>query len=461
MSDDGEVTLAPAAGPEFAGRFDSDVRIGRRDTGYVSDMLLTTPMDYERRRGTHFGKEDSSGEDGELPAEDSVGTWQLGRGDRWGPVTDGQQLPVLDGSVPGTLGRAVDVGRTPISDGPRPVLHGLMPSVRRSVSGGSYQSALEEELRRKDDTIRLLATEMGKLRNVVMNESAPLTIAPVNAPVTAPVAPVIAPVAAPVAPVIAPVAPVIAPVGAGTTVHDLSDTNGRRKSTLPTVKLGQFDGSSPLETFLAKFENCSDYYNWDDRERLCHLRASLDSEAGQVLWDAGTQTSTENVIDLLKNRFGNQNQCERYRAELKTIRRQKGSSLQTVYNEVRRLMALAFPGQRGIMWEVMARDAFLDALEDRAMRLRIMERDPPTLDQALNIACHFEAIARPSMDTSWDDRGHKRDRLVRGATAEDDGRKQLDQRLRHMECALKTTKDEVDQYRSENAWLRQSAAPQS
>ena len=89
----------------------------------------------------------------------------------------------------------------------------------------------------------------------------------------------------------------------------------------------KFDGLTPLETFLAKFQNYSDYYDWNARERLCHLRASLDGEAGQVLWTDGELNSAEDVIQLLRNRFGNQDQRERYRAELKTIRRRRFSSV--------------------------------------------------------------------------------------------------------------------------------------
>ena len=58
-------------------------------------------------------------------------------------------------------------------------------------------------------------------------------------------------------------------------------SRGTRR-VLPTLKLGTFNGSSCLRTFLSKFENCSDYYEWSDMERLCHLRASLEGPAGQV-----------------------------------------------------------------------------------------------------------------------------------------------------------------------------------
>ena len=68
-----------------------------------------------------------------------------------------------------------------------------------------------------------------------------------------------------------------------------------RRPTLPTLKLGTYDGRTSLETFLAKFNNCSEYYAWDAREQLCHLRASLEKEAGQILWDADNQSTVDDV----------------------------------------------------------------------------------------------------------------------------------------------------------------------
>lgn len=50
-----------------------------------------------------------------------------------------------------------------------------------------------------------------------------------------------------------------------------------------TVRLSSFDGSTPLETFVAKFNNCAEYYRWNKRDRLFHLKACLEGPAGQLL----------------------------------------------------------------------------------------------------------------------------------------------------------------------------------
>jgi hypothetical protein len=47
------------------------------------------------------------------------------------------------------------------------------------------------------------------------------------------------------------------------------------------VELGNYDGTSSLETFLAKFRNLAAYYRWNERDRVFNLRACLVGAAGQ------------------------------------------------------------------------------------------------------------------------------------------------------------------------------------
>ena len=64
----------------------------------------------------------------------------------------------------------------------------------------------------------------------------------------------------------------------------------------------------------------------------------------------------------------NVDQRKRFRAELKTICRNNGSTLQSLYSEVRRVMALAFPGEKFNLWEILARNIFLSTLTDEGLR---------------------------------------------------------------------------------------------
>ena len=44
--------------------------------------------------------------------------------------------------------------------------------------------------------------------------------------------------------------------------------------------LGTFNGQSDLETFLSRFENCSEYFGWNEKDQLFQLKNSLIEAAG-------------------------------------------------------------------------------------------------------------------------------------------------------------------------------------
>ena len=89
--------------------------------------------------------------------------------------------------------------------------------------------------------------------------------------------------------------------------------------------------------------------------------------------------------------------------ELKSRRRQKGEQLQAVFQDIKRLMALAYPGHTGSMVETYAIDAFVDALADRDLRKQVLQCAPATLAEAVTWAIRIEAIDESgSTDTPLD-----------------------------------------------------------
>jgi len=99
---------------------------------------------------------------------------------------------------------------------------------------------------------------------------------------------------------------------------------------------------------------------------------------------------------LLKKRFGSADQTERFRTELQIRRRKDGESLQCLYNDVTRLMSLAYPGPNSDMTNVVGRDYFLDALGNPSLQVRILERGPTTMEEARRIALNLEALDKSS-----------------------------------------------------------------
>ena len=80
-------------------------------------------------------------------------------------------------------------------------------------------------------------------------------------------------------------------------------------------------------------------------------------------------------------------------------RREPGESLQHLYTEVCRLISLAYPGPTNNATKIVARDSFLDALNNNPFRVRILEKEPPDVDTTLNIAVRLEAFDGCSAST--------------------------------------------------------------
>ena len=73
------------------------------------------------------------------------------------------------------------------------------------------------------------------------------------------------------------------------------------------AKLGNYEGSTCIQTFVA---------------------------VEQILWDAGKQSTVCGVVAVLKAWFGSEFQAERFRAEMRNRKRDKGESLQKLYQDV-------------------------------------------------------------------------------------------------------------------------------
>ena len=96
--------------------------------------------------------------------------------------------------------------------------------------------------------------------------------------------------------------------------------------------------------------------------------------------------------------------------KLRTRRRQKGESLQSLFQDVKRLMALAFPGQTGSRADITAIDAFVDSFTEYDLCKQVLQKIPATLAEALTWAVHIEAIDdRAKHDVPFYDRDGRRD----------------------------------------------------
>ena len=187
----------------------------------------------------------------------------------------------------------------------------------------------------------------------------------------------------------------------------------RRQNMKPRT----FDGNSPWESFLIQFEICARYNKWSDSQKVAQLQCCLVGKASQVLWDTDMSevTSYKQLSNKLKARFSSSSQRERFVEELRCRRRRQGESLSDLHADIRRLFALAYAAKvmDTDISEAIARDYFINSLDDPDLEIRVKERDPVSLDDALKAAIRAETHLKSYRCASDRSMSETRDRQKR------------------------------------------------
>ena len=84
--------------------------------------------------------------------------------------------------------------------------------------------------------------------------------------------------------------------------------------------------------------------------------------------------SYEEIAEKLRARHGNREQHEKFRVELKYRRRKVGESQQELSHDIERLATRAYPRVPHDVRDTLARDAFIEALDNRTLSNRVRER---------------------------------------------------------------------------------------
>jgi len=123
-----------------------------------------------------------------------------------------------------------------------------------------------------------------------------------------------------------------------------------------------------------------------------HLKNSLTGTAAIVLWAGGSNATASQLISLLKDQHGTENQLERFWLELYARRRKPSESLQELYQDIRCVISLACLNDKSDTSERLAINQFTTALDNEIMRFEVLNHNPSKLEMALHIAMRYEAL---------------------------------------------------------------------
>ena len=193
-----------------------------------------------------------------------------------------------------------------------------------------------------------------------------------------------------------------------------------RKGEKAFLKPPKFEGKdSCIESHLTQFEIIARRNQWDDWEKADYLKCTLTGEANHILRDLSSTATYDEVVARLRQRYGSLDCMEACHVALKTRVRQPGETLSYLMKDIRSLFLQAYPGQTSTLSEIMARDAFVNALQDRDLMIKVLEREPATLDQAFKIAERMELYKSLPVGSESDAKV-KPPSKVRGTSATDE-----------------------------------------
>ena len=155
-----------------------------------------------------------------------------------------------------------------------------------------------------------------------------------------------------------------------------------------------FDGTGSVRDFLIQFEMISQICQWDQAMMALELAACLRGSALEVLGDLEPRerSNYSTLVSALLARFEPENQTQLYKAQLRGQVRKNNESLPDLAHDIKRLVRKAYPELPNEMRDVIAKDVFLEALNNKEMELVVFQSQIGSLQQALGVAVEYEAF---------------------------------------------------------------------
>jgi len=144
--------------------------------------------------------------------------------------------------------------------------------------------------------------------------------------------------------------------------------------------------------------------------------------------------------------------------------------LQQLYQDISKMVALAYPNEGPALVNHVAKEAFVIALSDPVLQLKVIEREPKTVEDALNIAVRMEAyqasVVPPESDKGAMD--HKAKHKVKStyamegigqaAPAGGDDMALIHKRLSELQAECTSTPEEIGRVKAQKEKAEKKAA---
>ena len=153
-------------------------------------------------------------------------------------------------------------------------------------------------------------------------------------------------------------------------------------------------GNEEWDSWLSHFEDCAVINEWNDARKAQFLAVRMRGAALLQLQSLSPDVRGDytGLKRALREKFVPKERIELHKAEFRARRRERDEKLPDLASSLRRLVGKAYPEAIPDLQDSLAKDQFIEALEDREIRMRIRESGPKTLDEAVSRALQIEAM---------------------------------------------------------------------
>lgn len=159
----------------------------------------------------------------------------------------------------------------------------------------------------------------------------------------------------------------------------------KRTGGPPAPKLSTYDGKTDWRPYFIQFSHIADKYKWTPQERLDRLLQCLRDKAFEFfsIKNKSGKGNYEQVCNKMNERFGRKDLPHIIRRQLQDLKQEQDELLEEYAERAQEMSTDGYPDTPEEFVEIIAIDAFLKGCTDKKAALTAMDKNPATLDQAL------------------------------------------------------------------------------
>ena len=165
---------------------------------------------------------------------------------------------------------------------------------------------------------------------------------------------------------------------------DCENTEKRTEGP-PAPTLSTYDGKTDWRPYFIQFSHIADKYKWTPQERLDRLLQCLRDKALKFfsIKNKSGKGNYEQVCNKMNERFGRKDLPHIIRRQLQDLKQEQDELLEEYAERAQEMSTDGYPDTPEEFVEIIAIDAFLKGCTDKKAALTAMDKNPATLDQAL------------------------------------------------------------------------------